>query len=121
MPEVLDWHMIFDHELDQLSRRETGVIGSLGFVALGAAIGLTPDLIESWQTVKLATMAYSQSEFISALLCVGSWAAAVICLSLFGVSRWRNRGLTTRIRNRKRYDLPWGGGNASTEKPAPSA
>jgi hypothetical protein len=40
VPEFVDWHMILDHELSQLSRPETGVIGSLGFVGLGSAPGL---------------------------------------------------------------------------------
>ena len=29
MPEFVDWHMILDHELSQLTRPETGVIGSV--------------------------------------------------------------------------------------------
>ncbi len=40
VPEYLDWHMILDYELDQLSQPETGVIGPVGFTGAGAAIGL---------------------------------------------------------------------------------
>lgn len=37
-PEFVDWHMMLDQELSQLSRPDQGVFGSLGFVGLGAAL-----------------------------------------------------------------------------------
>src|ERR1700687_5123073 len=51
MPPVVDWHMILDRELDQLTRPEMGVIGSLGFVALGAVFGLIAPLFGALEKV----------------------------------------------------------------------
>ena len=40
VPEYVEFHMILDQELTIISRPETGVIGSVGFTSLGAAIAL---------------------------------------------------------------------------------
>lgn len=107
MPDFVDWHMILDHELSQLTRPETGVIGSVGFVGLGGAIGLAPNFISVMSNIRSSTpVPISPSDITSALCFVASGVIAIICLVIFGLSLYRNRGLAGDIRARKKQRLP---------------
>ncbi|TPL97310.1 hypothetical protein [Mesorhizobium sp. B2-3-10] len=99
--------MILDHELSQLTRPETGVIGSVGFVGLGGAIGFLPSFV--------AIMSYTEAtppkptappDIMPALCFVACGVIAVICLVIFGLSVYRNKGLAGNIRARKKQRLP---------------
>lgn len=106
MPDFIDWHMIFDYELDQLSQVETGVIGSIGFVALGAALGSVGqfcDAISKFRDASLGAIHTSDGVYIGVF--VGSVVAALICLGLFAIDRYRNAGLVKKIRGREKHDL----------------
>lgn len=103
VPESLDYHMIMDHELSQLSHPETGIIGSVGFAFFGAAVGLVPAAME--------IMARTSSEKLSNsdLLLIGFLGAtafgAVICLAIFALATFRNRGLAGKIRTRAKLPV----------------
>lgn len=106
MPEFVDWHMILDHELSQLTRPETGVIGSLGFVGLGGAIGLAPTFVAVLSNVQASPPKPVTVPDIAAVGCFAvSFAVALICLVIFGLSVYRNKGLATSIRERKKQDF----------------
>ena len=107
MPDYVDWHMILDHELSQLTRPETGVIGSIGFVGLGGAIGLAP----AFSTIlskpgKTPVEPITTADVVSIVCFAASVVIAVLCLFIFGLSVYRNRGLATAIRARKKQKLP---------------
>ena len=107
MPDFVDWHMILDYELSQLTRPETGIIGSIGFVGLGGAVGLAPSFISVMSKIgSTVPQPVSPSDITAALCFVASGVIAVICLIIFGLSLYRNRGLATNIRARKKQRLP---------------
>ena len=103
MPEYLDWHMILDHELSQLSRPETGVIGSVGFVGLGGVIGLAASFFEALEKVNGSPpIPLSIGDIVSVCMFVGSTVIAGLCLLIFGLAVFRNRGLARTIRSRQK-------------------
>lgn len=106
-PGVVDWHMILDHELDQLSQLETGALGSVGFVALGAAVGFAPAFVAALEKAKTGL---SGEELVALIALPLSAAVALICLGLFVANALRNRGLKGRIRQRPKQ----GFGGAAT-------
>ncbi|WP_161600108.1 hypothetical protein [Aurantimonas manganoxydans] len=107
MPDAVDWHMILDQELDQLSRPETGVIGSIGFVGLGAAIGLVPafsDVMGNVNADRLEPL--TGGEIATLLILPGSFMLAVVCLVIFAISVCRDKALTGVIKARKKQSMP---------------
>lgn len=96
-PEIVDWHMILDAELDQISRPETGIIGSLGFLALGAFLNNSPTIMSVWFG---SPRTLSIGDVTTLEIGIGSLVASVICLSIFALSVYRNWGTANRIRNR---------------------
>ncbi|MER9079494.1 hypothetical protein [Mesorhizobium sp. M0895] len=107
MPEFVDWHMILDHELSQLTRPETGIIGSIGFVGLGGAIGLASAFFSVLSKIGATpSVPVTVSDMVSVGCFVASSVIAVICLVIFALSLYRNRGLAGDIRARKKQRLP---------------
>jgi hypothetical protein len=106
VPEGINWHMILDHELSQLTRPESGVIGSIGFVALGAFLGLVPAVFSAIDKVNpaapraAATQAFTMSDLSAVVVCGGSLVLAIVCLGIFALVWYRNRGLAATIRAR---------------------
>lgn len=101
IPDYLDWHVILEPELGQLSRPETGVIGSLGFAALGAAVGFAPSFLSALdKAASSQPSSLADAAFIASFS--GTAVAGVLCLVLFGIAALRKRGLTRTIRARKR-------------------
>ena len=101
-PGSVEHHLILDAELSQLSRAETGIIGSFGFTALGAAIGLIPNMVTLWDK---APGPVTHSDIATGLAEAGSVVAAALCLAIYFYTAWRNRGLPTKIRNRPKHTL----------------
>jgi hypothetical protein len=103
-PEFVDWHMILDQELSQLSRPETGVIASLGFVGLGAAIGLLVPFLNVVEKVNGQVTNPPPVILESDVACVGAFIGSavlcVVCLAIAGIAWSRNKGLAGEIRNR---------------------
>jgi len=99
-PDFVDWHMILDGELTQLSKPEEGVLISLGFVGLGAAFGLLGPFLASWDKLEVATPNLTGSDLASIACFGGSVVLALVCLIFGGIATWRNRGLAEKIRNR---------------------
>jgi hypothetical protein len=105
-PQFVDWHMILDQELSQLSRPDQGVFGSLRFVGLGAALRLLAPFIgvlgkigaTATANTPIPTFSGSDVAYIATL--AGSCVLAAVCLTIASVAWVRNRGLTTEIRNR---------------------
>ena len=101
MPEYVEWHMILDQELTTISRPETGIIGSIGFMALGAVFGLAGTV-----TTVYAKLKQDHGEIINGadLINVIAFSSCVVlslvCLVIFALNRWRNRGLAAEIRKR---------------------
>jgi hypothetical protein len=106
MPDYVDWHMILDHELSQLSRPEIGFIGSLGLVGLGAALG---SAVQFWRGIaKVLQPAEGQitgDDIGFIMVFVASVVLAIVCLTISGVGLWRNRGLAQQIRKRDKRGL----------------
>ena len=120
MPEALSWHMILDHELTQLSSRDTGLIGSIGFVCLGSALGLIPSLAAALDKINTKPpISMTGGDVASIAAFFGTAVAAVICLIIFGNYRYRNSGLAAKIRARTRRGLKFSdGANAETSVPS---
>jgi hypothetical protein len=113
VPEGLNWHMILDYELSQLTRPESGVIGSVGFVALGAFLGLIPAALSALEKMPQAgavpANAFSMGDLSSVVVCGGSLVTAILCLIIFGLYHYRNRGLASKIRTRSKRDFRFTG------------
>lgn len=108
MPEALSWHMILDHELSQLTLPEAGVFGSVGFMFLGAVLGLIPGFVTAVEKVGVVAKDGQPAPIISgadlatvAAFCA-CFAAALVCLVVFCIRRYRNSGLASTIRARTR-------------------
>ena len=101
-PEYVDWHMILDQELDQLSNLQTGVLGGLGFTALGATLGVAPSFVVA---ISKASAELARGDVTAMLIFVASLVAAVICLSLYFLSRRKTRSLPETIRARNKIQL----------------
>jgi hypothetical protein len=117
MPEGLTWHMILDHELSQLTRPETGVLGSIGWVGLGAVLGLVVPFVGVLEKIGDATITKSD---VSCLLAFAfSVAATLVCLGVAGIAWWRNSGLAQHIRSRTTRDIAFtDSANAARRLPA---
>jgi hypothetical protein len=98
-PEVTDWHLVADHELDSIAHPEAGITGAIGFAALGAALGAMPSGCTALDNISNGTNVPPES-FRSLMILLPAIAAALICLAVWGISKWRNAGLVTRIRAR---------------------
>lgn len=99
VPERTDWHLVADHELDTLSSSVGGILGSVGFAALGAALGAAPQALSGWNSIKAGKPLSSES---ATSLCIFllSIATTIICLSIFGIYKKRTMNLTRNIRLR---------------------
>jgi hypothetical protein len=104
VPDAVEWHMIFDHELTQLSRVEMGVIGSFGFVALGTALGLVPSFIAALAKANGKDVMTGYDVAVIGVF-AASAALAVICLLVAGIDLWRNSRLADKIRKRAKHGL----------------
>jgi hypothetical protein len=108
-PEFVDWHMILDQELSQLSRPEQGVFRSLGFVGLGGALGLLAPFIGvlgkigATATANAPMPTFSGSDVAYIATFAGSCVLAAVCLTIAGVAWFRNRGLAAEIRKRTKH------------------
>lgn len=101
--------MILDHELSQLSKPETGVLGSLGFVCLGTALGLAPSFSSVLSRLEVRGVEPLTRGDATTLVIFGAVAVgATVCLALFVLMWWRNRGLADTIR--RRAAVPVSGG-----------
>lgn len=118
MPKEVGWHMILDHELDQLSHSEMGFIGSLGFVGMGAALGLIPQIFDVMSKLFQPPIKSTMYPFdliyphVTALD-MGSVAAfffslaiAIVCLTISGLFHHRNKKLAETIRERGKQGFP---------------
>lgn len=118
VPRELGWHMILDHELDQLSHSEMGFIGSLGFVGLGAALGLIPQVVDlviklfqtpiksQYYPFDLIYPRITTLDIGSVAAFVFSLAIAIICLAISGLFHRRNKKLAAAIRSRGKQGIP---------------
>lgn len=106
-PENLDWHMILDHELSQLSAAETGVLGSLGFTGLGGALGFLPSVV---QVIGKLPSTVEAPVTVPDMVTVGVFVAcavlAAICLVIYFLNWNRNKGLADTIRKRPKFKVP---------------
>lgn len=115
-PEHVDWHMILDQELTQLSQPDSGVMGSIGFTALGGFVGLIPGLagvitkLSQSPTLPAgeAALPIGFVDVVTVAATAGCLIGAVICLITFAVNKYRNAGLTAKIRQRKKFSAPAG-------------
>jgi len=118
-PDFTDWHMILDHELGQISRPEAGVIGSLGFVGVGGALGFAQDFADTLSNAYLPLPTANAaddaqrapplqiSDIVSIAGFVGCIVLAVVCLAIFCIGKWRNKGLVASIRARAKRPFIW--------------
>ena len=105
-PNHLDWHMIQDHELSQLSGVETGTVASLGFVGMGAAIGLAGPFLAALSKITAnPPIPVSLPDIYYLVSLSGSMVLALVCLVIAGLAKWRNKGLAAEIRRRPKHGL----------------
>ena len=105
-PEHVDWHMIQDHELSQLSNLQSGIIASLGFTGLGAAIGLVGPFLTALSKVRSPTPTALRPDEVFYL--TGFSATVVlglICLVIHAINSWRRTGLAATIRARRKLGI----------------
>jgi hypothetical protein len=110
-PEHVDWHMILDSELSQLERPESGIFGSVGFTTLGASIGLIPSALQVLEKITTAPKSIadatppSRFEILAAVACPVAFSISIVCLIAWGINKYRNSGLSSSIRNRKKQTV----------------
>lgn len=113
------YHMVLDHELDQLSRSGVGVLASVGFTALGTALGLAANFAAALERVLSSNPTpLTVGDLVSVCVFVGSAVIAVLCLALSSLAWWRNKGTAARIRARKRIGV--GGADQTREVRTPA-
>lgn len=96
------YHMIRDHELDQMSAPGTGVLGSIGFMALGAVLSLVqPFAVSVQKVVSVSRVPLEVSDFIASLAFIGSLVLSLLCLIIFSIQARGKARLADRIRSRK--------------------
>lgn len=119
MQEEQLYHMVLDHELDQLSRSGVGVLASIGFTALGTALGLAANFAAALERVLSSNPTpLTVGDLVSVCVFVGSAVIAVFCLALSSLAWWRNKGTAARIRARKRIGV--GGTDQTREVRTPT-
>lgn len=99
VPEVTDWHLVAEHELDSISHPEGGVTGAVGFAALGAALGALPSGCTALDKIRSGAKVPDEA-FRSLLILLPAAAAAIICLVVWAIDKYRKAGLVTRIKAR---------------------
>jgi hypothetical protein len=125
MPENLSWHMILDHELSELTLPEAGVLGSIGFVFLGAFLGLIPGFVTAVEKVPSgaatqvkdgsAVQVFTSGDLATVIAFCACAALAVVCLIIAGIRWTRNKGLAARIRNRSQHGFTFAGKSSASE------
>lgn len=101
-PDITDWHLVADHELDSIAHPEGGVTGAIGFAGLGAALGAMPAGCTAIDSISSKANVSTES-FRALLVMLPSLACAVICLIIWGVNKYRRRDLVAKIRARPRH------------------
>lgn len=105
-PSHVDWHMIQDSELSQLSSPEDGLMFSIGLTSVGATVGLLGPFVsvlsrvtdkQSNVTEVLEIQAVDITYTVGFAACA---SVAFICLIFGGMARWQQRGLADKIRRR---------------------
>ncbi len=81
-----------------------GFLGSLGFVALGAALGLSPSFIAVLSKPSEAAP-ITNADVATVGVFVGSAVMAVVCLFVAGIDLWRNSRLADKIRKRTKHGI----------------
>lgn len=97
-PQHVQWHMIMDSELDMLADHETGVIGALGFTAIGGLLGGAVPFLAAVDKIGVSTV--EKADVVAVAIFVGCAVAAIICIGIFALKIYRNESLKTKIRNR---------------------
>ena len=101
--------MIQDHELTQLSNVEGGVIASLGFVGIGAAIGLVGPFLAALDKIGLKhPLPLSAAERFYLVGFSGTVVLGIVCLVIHGLASWRKKGLADAIRKRPKLGMSRG-------------
>lgn len=98
--DFIDYHMITDYELTQLSRPETGVLGTIGWAAFGLAGGF---ILQFIRAVSKSDGALQGSDLWGSILFVAASVAATICLVIHYRNRRELKSLAEDIRGRKKY------------------
>jgi hypothetical protein len=99
--EHVDYHVVLDQELTQLSRPEAGMFGAFGFAFFGAAIGFMPQALATLAIItKTPPGPVSAVELWTIVLAPSCFAASIACLAAFGIAKFRNRGVENSIRQR---------------------
>ena len=95
------YHMIKDHELTEMAAPGTGVLGSVGFTALGAALGLIQPFVTTIQKLNANSKQVVEiSDFVASLEFVACLVLSVVCLCLFVIQSRGKKSLAERIRSR---------------------
>jgi len=103
--------MIQDHELTQLSNIEGGVIASLGYMGLGAAIGLVGPFLAALDKVRATPpLPVSSAEASYLIGFSGTVILGCVCLAIHAISSWRKKRLADIIRGRPKLGMTGGTG-----------
>lgn len=102
--------MIQDHELSQLGSLQTGIVASIGFVALGGGVGLFGPFLTSVERITSASRAPLEPPLSGVDIWYvagfpGSLILAAVCLIISSLAWLSNKGLKERIRKRPKHGL----------------
>lgn len=101
MDEAQLYHMIRDHELTEMAAPGTGILGSVGFTALGAALGLTQPFVAAIQKLGARpTQTLEVSDFVASLEFIACLVLSIVCLFMFTIQSRGKKTLAERIRSR---------------------
>jgi len=108
MEDTISYHMIQDTELTLLAQPEAGTLGSIGFTAVGAGIGVLPGFVNAFNVIFTDISKIQPTDLTNLIIMPVSLVIAALCLAVWGLAKYRNSGLTNKIRSRRKRDMTVG-------------
>jgi hypothetical protein len=102
-PEFVDWHMILDQELSQLSTPETTVLGSTGFASVGIAASFLLQFSGAMHRIATNPIKLQNGDGIALIVFPSACVVAGLSLLLWGIRLRANSTLVGKIRKRPKF------------------
>ncbi len=105
-PKHVQWHMVLDNELDMLTDKQAGVMGAIGFTALGGVVGGLIPCVAAIEKINVSPL--TPIDVVALAVFFASLTASLICLITFFCYRHQNTSLKEEIRKRGKGEDTFG-------------